>query len=108
MQLKPGDKIEFWQAGEWTMVYLNGQLVTHGDHYLADEWLQEYVSVTVVQDDDGGKFAMVDDHTPHRRLADAAAAREAAEDRKARAEKLRAQAREMLAEAERVETGATS
>lgn len=45
-------QIEFHRSGEWTGVYVNGKLVRHGDHYLADEWLQARVGVIVVDSDD--------------------------------------------------------
>lgn len=45
------DQIEFHQSDGWTAVYLNGQLQRVGDSYLADEWLQERVGITVVDDD---------------------------------------------------------
>jgi len=43
--------IEFHESDEWTAVYLDGKLIRVGDHYLADEWLREYVGVKTVQDD---------------------------------------------------------
>ena len=43
--------IEFHRQGEWTAVYLDGELQRVGDHYLANEWLQERCGVKVVDDD---------------------------------------------------------
>lgn len=97
------DEIEFWQAGEWTMVYLNGELVCHGDHYHADEWLQQRAGVKVIED--GGNFSVPDGHHPVQKLADVYAAMDEAAERTCRAEEIRRQAAEMLAEAERIETG---
>lgn len=48
--LAPG-RIEFHTEGEWTAVYLDGDLVRVGDSYLADEWLQSFVGVKSVDDD---------------------------------------------------------
>jgi hypothetical protein len=106
--LKQDDEIEFWQVQEWTVVYLNGKFVQAGDHYGADKWLQKYAGITVVEDADGGRFAMIDDRFGHAHptLAKARAARAEHENRKARAAELRRHASEMLAEAERIETDA--
>lgn len=101
MKIKPGDEIEFWQCGEWTMVYLNGKLVKYGDHYHADEWLQEQVGVRVVEDDDG--FSAPDGHNPIKDLAEVKANKIAAAERDAAAERKRAEARALLEEADRIE-----
>lgn len=99
-------EIEFWQAGEWTMVYLNGQLVCHGDHYHADEWLQERCGVKIVQDD--ASFSVPDGHHPVQTLAEVHAAMDAAAERTRRAEMLRRQADDLRAEADLIEAGKTS
>lgn len=49
--MSDGDSIEFHNEGEWTAVYLNGNLVRVGDSYLADEWLQTRYGVVTVDDD---------------------------------------------------------
>ena len=92
------DDIQFWQAGEWTMVYLNGELVRHGDHYLADEWLQERVGVVIVQDDDHA--SVPDGHHPVHLLAEAQGNRALAEERRTGAARLREQAAALLTEAD--------
>ena len=99
MKIKPGDEIEFWQCGKWTMVYLNGKLVKCGDHYHADEWLQEQVGVRVVEDNAG--FSVPDGHNPIEDLAEAKASMDA--ERSAAAERKRAEARALLEEADRIE-----
>lgn len=101
MKIKPGDEIEFWQSGEWTMVYLNGELVKYGDHYHADEWLQEQVGVRVVEDDAG--FSVPDGRNPIEDLAEVKASMDAAAERSAAAERKRAEARALLEEADQIE-----
>jgi len=44
------NEIEFHINGDWTAVYLDGELQRVGDSYLADEWLQERFGVKVVYD----------------------------------------------------------
>lgn len=39
------DKIEFFTHGEWTAVYVNGKLEVVGDHYHAEEWMEDYLGV---------------------------------------------------------------
>lgn len=92
------DEIEFWQVGEWTMVYLNGELVKSGDHYLADEWLQERVGVVVI--DDETSASVPDGHNPVRTLAEARVNRDAHQERMRQAEEMRARAVALLAEAD--------
>lgn len=93
-------EIEFWQSGDWTMVFKDGELILAGDHYHADEWLQEFVGVKVVRDDAGvsipdGRNALPTLAEVHA-AADARAARvETAEAKRAEAERLLAEAREL-------------
>ena len=89
--------IQFWHSGDWTMVYLDGQLVVSGDHYHADEWLQEHCGVTVVQDDDG--ICIPDGHNAIKTLDKVMASLRAREDREKRAAALRQQAQNLLDEA---------
>jgi hypothetical protein len=95
-------EIQFWRSGEWTGVYLNGTLVRYGDHYLADEWLQERHGVKVIDSD----AWVPDGRSPLRTMAEVVAE----EDRRAalriRAEGLRRQANDLAAEAERLEAEA--
>jgi hypothetical protein len=95
------DHIQFRISGEWTMVYLNGQLVESGDHYHADEWLQERCGVEVVQDDAG--ICIPDGHNPIRTLAEVEQLEAAAARRKREADEKRAQAQQLLAEANELE-----
>lgn len=95
------DSIEFWQSGEWTMVYLNGELVMHGDHYHADEWLQERCGVVIVDDEKGA--CIPDGHNPVRLLAEAEENMRTAKELKRAAEAKRDQARALLAEADAME-----
>jgi len=97
------DHIQFRQSGEWTMVYLNGELVRSGDHYLADEWLQEHVGVEVVYDEAG--ICIPDGHNALRTLAEVEEAERAAAVRAEAAAKKRAEAQRLLAEAEEIEAG---
>ncbi len=110
MTFKPDDKIEFWRTGEWTVVYLNGKLVRAGDSYLADEWLQEYVGVTWVEDEGG--VSVPDGRNALPTLAEARAALDSREKHKQcaaelreQAAKLREQAAKLLGEARRAERG---
>jgi hypothetical protein len=95
------DDIQFWRADEWTMVYLNGELVCHGDHYHADEWLQERCGVVIVDDEDNA--SVPDGHHPVHLLTEAEENRRTAAELKAVAEAKREQARQLLAEAARME-----
>lgn len=95
------DSIEFWRAGEWTMVYLNGELVCHGDHYHADEWLQKRMGVVVV--DDECNASIPDGHRPVHLLAEAEENMRLANERKEDAQRKREQARALLAEADALE-----
>lgn len=97
------DEIEFWQAGEWTMVYFNGELVCYGDHYHADEWLQRRCGVKLVQDD--ASFSVPDGRNPLKSLAEVRAAMDQAADRTRRAEAIRAEAAALLVKADRIEAG---
>lgn len=95
------DEIEFWVSGEWTMVYLNGELQRAGDHYLADEWLQSRCGVKVVEDD--GKFSIPDGRNAIKSLAEVKASMETAEEKAIQAEELRRQAEALMAEANRLD-----
>lgn len=95
------DDIQFWQAGDWTMVYLNGELVVHGDHYHADEWLQERCGVVVVYDDHSA--SLPDGRNPVHLLAEAEENMRAAEDVAGLAKIKRQEAQRLLAEADALE-----
>lgn len=95
------DDIQFWRAGEWTMVYLNGELVMHGDHYHADEWLQQRCGVVVVVDDDSA--SVPDGFHPVGLLAEAEENLRTAAEVKAEAERKREQARALMAEADQMD-----
>ena len=99
------DKIQFRRVQDWTVVYVNGQFAKAGDHYLADEWLQERCGVEVVDDDAG--LCIPDGHNPLKTLAEVEAAELDLAERQERARRLREQGAELYAEAERVETGAS-
>lgn len=69
--MKQGDEIEFHRAGEeWTAVYLNGELQRVGDHYLADEWLQQYAGVKEVHN----SVCMIDNYRAYPTLDEVRAA----------------------------------
>lgn len=87
--------IEFHRAGEWTGVYLDGVLVCHGDHYHADEWLQERAGVTVVDSD----AWIPDGYTPLRTLAEVGMEQE-------RRDQIEQEVRHKRAEAARLEAEA--
>jgi hypothetical protein len=97
------DEIEFWVTGEWTMVYLNGELQRAGDHYLAAEWLEEHYGVTVVQDEAG--VSVPDGHNALRTLAEVHAASKAHSERMAEAQRKRDEATRLLSEAMALEDG---
>jgi hypothetical protein len=94
--------IEFWRSGDWTMVYKDGQLQLAGDHYHADEWLQELCNVTVVDDDAG--VCIPDGHNALKTLAEVHAAEDARKHRLQVAENLRIEAARLLADAQELET----
>jgi hypothetical protein len=94
--------IEFWRSGDWTMVYKDGHLQMAGDHYHADEWLQELCNVTVVDDEAG--VCIPDGHNALKTLAEVRAAVDARESRLNEAAAKRAEAVRLLAEAKELET----
>lgn len=102
-KFKPGDQIEFWVVGEWTVVYLNGDMIRAGNSYLADEWLQEYVGIKVV--DDTRSLCLPDGRNPVRDLDQLRVIEEQADARAALAAEKRAQAEALLAEATQLEKG---
>ncbi len=95
------DEIEFWRHGEWTMVYVNGKLERSGDHYLADEWLQERFGVSVVDDDAG--TCIPDGRTPLDSLAEVRQRVAERDARLVRAQDLRRQAEALEREAAQLE-----
>jgi hypothetical protein len=97
------NKIQFRRSGDWTMVYLNGELVMHGDHYHADEWLQERCGVEVVDDEAG--HCIPDGFHPIKLLSEVEEKERAAAELKAKADEKRAEAQRLLDEAEAMEAG---
>ncbi len=93
------DSIEFHRHCDWTMVYLNGDLKRAGDHHLADEWLQEFAGVKVVDD----SVCMKDSHAPYRTLAEVHAATQRRDDARSEAARLRQQAAELERRAKELE-----
>jgi hypothetical protein len=93
--------IQFWRSGDWTMVYEDGRLIRAGDHYLADEWLQERVGVTVVDDEAG--VCIPDGHHALESLDEVMAAQRALEDRREGAAAKRAEAVRLMEEAAALE-----
>jgi hypothetical protein len=93
--------IQFWRSGGWTMVYKDGRLQLAGDHYRADEWLQELCNVTVVDDEAG--VCIPDGHNALKTLAEVHVAEEAREERMRAAYLKREQASNLLAEAVELE-----
>lgn len=95
------DKIQFRRSEDWTMVYLNGSLVKAADHYLADEWLQEYAGVEVVDDEAG--VCIPDGHHAIESLAEVEELERAATEKAVRADHLRQQAHTLMEEADALE-----
>lgn len=95
------DKIEFWQSGDWTMVYFNGVLQRAGDHYLADEWLQEHCGVVVVPDEDG--VCIPDGHHALKSLDEVRENMRLRQERKEQAAEFRRQAEELCERARELE-----
>lgn len=93
--------IQFWRVEDWTVVYKDGQLQRAGDHYLADEWLQELCNVKVVQDDAG--VCIPDGHNALKTLKEVHAAADARAERLLDAKQKRDEAAALLAEAEALE-----
>jgi len=88
-----------WHGEEWSALYVNGSLVSYGDTYHQDEWLLKAVGG---RHESGGEFlggtnsqcyATLDECYEYRRL------REQAQDR---ARELRAQAAQLIADAEQL------
>lgn len=88
------DRIQFRRYGEWTMVYLNGKLIRAGDHYLADEWLQQRYAVEVVDDDKGLCMTNLREAVPTLAEVEAIERRDA--EAIAEADRLRDEARKLL------------
>lgn len=93
--------IQFWRSGDWTMVYEAGKLVRAGDHYHADEWLQERMGVTVVDDEAG--VCIPDGHNALKTLDQVMQAQRDREARMARAAEKRQEASQLLEEAAALE-----
>lgn len=93
--------IQFWRSNDWTMVYKDGVLVRSGDHYLADEWLQAEVGVTVVDDEAG--VCIPDGHIAITNLSEVMERVRQREDRNKAAQQLREKAEGLLAEAQKLE-----
>jgi len=96
-------------SGEWSALYVDGKLDVIGDHYLADEHIRELCGVTVVESDDflrgGDGVARKDGPGPARTLDEVYAYVDDRNSRKARADRLREQAADLVAEAARIERG---
>lgn len=93
--------VEIHEAEEWAAVYLDGRLVQIGDKYLADEWVRDHFGVRTVQDDaflrgqgsrDGAAQTLDELYLYAARRADL----------EAQAARLRRQAEELLARADRL------
>jgi polyhydroxyalkanoate synthesis regulator phasin len=55
------EKIEFYRAGLLTAIYVDGELVSTGDHAAAEAWLRSHNNVETVFTDaflQGGKVAL--------------------------------------------------
>ena len=89
-------------GGEWTAVYLDGELERVGDHYLADEWLHDYAGVKVV-DDSGFMRGGNSYNDVARTLNEVHEYMRSREDKLAEAASLRAQAAEFLQRATELE-----
>lgn len=93
------DEIEIHRTGEWSGLYRNGVLQVHGDHYRADEWLYRHFGVKVVHDSPW----LLDGSVPLHTLAEVGRAAEDERNRLAESARLREQAAELLAEADRLD-----
>lgn len=88
-------------SDDWSAVYVDGRLAQVGDHYLADEFLRRHFGVETVQSDDflrGGSTRA--DVAPT--LDDLQVWADERDARAARAEQMRLDAAELLAQAERM------
>jgi hypothetical protein len=88
--------IQIHRADEWSGLYVDGELIRHGDHYLADEALYEMFGVQIVDDPAwllGGDG--VRPHAPAEFLAEVEAYAEACRERERQAAGLEAQAAEL-------------
>lgn len=91
-------QIEFHRSGDWTAVYVGGQLVKEpGDHYHADEWLRDRIGVIVV---DESPFLLPDGRTARPTVAEVDVERERRKKLLGRSAELRAEANRLFIEAE--------
>lgn len=98
---KPLGEIEFHRFGEWTGVYLDGKLVRHGDHYLADEWLQDHAGVKVIDSD--AWLADSDGRHPFQTLAEVHQETQRRDQLRRTADKMRESAAELTRQAAELE-----
>jgi hypothetical protein len=89
-----------YRSGEWSALYMDGDLVRSGDHYLVDDWLSEYLKVEEIYSDD---FLHSDGRTIYRNLDGVQAATTAREERQAQAQRLRLEAAALVQQAEELE-----
>jgi len=114
MSRRKYDKIESVElhvgSGEWSALYVNGELDTVGDHHLSHERIAELYGVTVVQSDDflrgGDGIARSNGSPPPAQTLEQVHdyARERV-DRETRAKRLRGQAADLIKEAIDLEAG---
>lgn len=94
------DKIEIHRNDDWSGLYLNGELQTHGDHYHADEWLYQRFGVKIVHD---SPWLLPDSRTPRQTLAEVQAAAEERQRNLDEAVRLRDEAQKMIDRANALE-----
>lgn len=101
----PKDRIQFRRVGEeWTAYYLNDELQGVGDSYHADEWLQAHVGVEII--DDTHQDCMIDGHRAYPHLNQVTEVADNRQTREREAAALRAQADELIRQADEL-TGGT-
>jgi hypothetical protein len=88
-----------YHSGEWSALYVDGELVKYGDHYLVDEWLASHLGVEDLYNDDfllpDGRTVLSTLHEVEVRTADREARLSAAEELRAQAEVLRRKAEDL-------------
>lgn len=88
-------------ANEWSALYKDGKLEKVGDHYLIDERIRELYEIDTIQSEDfmqGGNYT----HDVAQTLEEVEAYTKVREQNERTVEELRAQARGLIAQADRL------
>lgn len=96
-----------YREGEWSALYVDGKLVSYGDHYYVDDWISAHLGIEEIESDD---FLAADGRTVFDTLAEVHKKQDAREKReivadelRSRAKTLKDQANVLLEQAKRME-----